>query len=78
MQWLPVLAAAFVFVVLSAGYLVLMPMSGAQFVMVFCCLFLSVVLADVAVLRRQLVRLMGRLRREEAVLGRASLRASRS
>jgi len=69
LQWLPVLFAAFVFVGLSMCYAWLLPMGFVQFAMVFSCLFFSVVLADVALLRQRLVRLERELAHEDEVLG---------
>ena len=70
-DWLPIMLAAYLFVGFSACYLYLLPMGFVQFAMVFACLFFSVTLADVALLRRRLSRLTCQLRREEAVLGQA-------
>lgn len=70
-QWLPALAASFLFCGFAACYLVLLPIGFAQLSMVFCCLFFSVVLADVARLRQHLSRLRRQLAREDALLGRS-------
>ena len=78
MSWIIVLLAAYVFVGFSVAYLLLLPVGGPQLLMVFSCLAFSVVLADLAVLRRRLSQSTNRLRRRERLLGCPSLRLSRS
>jgi len=66
--WFPMMMAAFIFVVLAGAYLYLMPIGFAQLSMVFSCLFFSLIVADVAVLRQRLARNMRQLEREDALL----------
>ena len=68
-EWLPIMLSAYLFVGFSACYLYLLPIGFAQFAMVFACLFFSIILADVALLRRRLSRIRRELAREEAILG---------
>jgi len=57
MQWLFFILVALAFVLISGLGLWALPMGGAQFVLVFSCLFISVVLCDLALLSQRLERL---------------------
>ena len=70
LDWFPVMLAAFLFVAFSACYLYLLPICWAQLAMVFTCLFFSITLADLALLRRRLSRLKREIATEDVVLGR--------
>lgn len=69
--WVPVITVAFGSLVLASCSLYYLPIGIPQFLIVCCGWFLSVLLADMAVLRKRLLRVEREIHQESRILSRS-------